>query len=589
MKSFLRSWPACLLFAALASCQYSGDPTSDENLLQFKSRPDLYPPRLFVNVSGDGVTPGCIFMAPYQSFQNSAAIYDSDGTLIWYGFDVTGSAGNVHDFGLCSYNNTDHLCFFTGQQYSGYARGHAVIMDTSFDTVRTVNSLNARSAIDQHEFNIVGDSALTAIYTPQRFDLSAYNITGGEGWIQNCVFQDIDLTTGDLNFEWSAIEHVALSEGYVEPDQSEVAGTGFSATSPWDYFHINSVDKNDDGDYLISARHVSTLYKINGIDGSIIWRCGGKLSDFELLNGLNWSYQHDARWMEVNETTEIISFFDNASNGFNRSADHSAGYIIKIDHAATPPTVELLHNYPAPEDLAISDSQGNLQIFNPSDWANSNTFVGWGSQPTVTEHDPSGNIIYRANVASDGKMNYRAYKFNVTLTPHNSPALYTYAQNVNADTSYYMSWNGATEVRRWRVYARAGCDNDWTLLDEIDKTDFETNYTASGFREFGMVEAVDGSGTGLMNSTNRGISPFVPSASLTNSCSGDGCNAVNEYGTSSGQEVVAETQPGCAAVRISVNSTSSQTSENSARSLHPGLFSAITLASASSVFVGLYL
>lgn len=70
---------------ALAShvfAQNDVDPTTDENLLQFKSRPDLSPPKLFVNETSDAVTPGYIFMAPYQSVQNSAAIYETDGTLI---------------------------------------------------------------------------------------------------------------------------------------------------------------------------------------------------------------------------------------------------------------------------------------------------------------------------------------------------------------------------------------------------------------------------------------------------------------------------------------------------------------------------
>lgn len=71
-----------LAFASYAGAQDTIDPATDENLLQFKSRPDLFPPRLFVNETSDAVTPGYIFMAPYQSYQNSAAIYDIDGTLI---------------------------------------------------------------------------------------------------------------------------------------------------------------------------------------------------------------------------------------------------------------------------------------------------------------------------------------------------------------------------------------------------------------------------------------------------------------------------------------------------------------------------
>jgi len=567
------------------------DPLGD-NYWQFKSRPDLYPSKLFVDTAEDGVTPGYIFMAPYQSPQQSATIYEQDGTPVWFGWGVTGGAG-VHDFKVCQYNGSDHLCYFEGYQYLGFARGQDVILDTNLRPVKTVTAMNGMGAIDQHEFKVVNDSALTTIYHPMPYDLSAFNITDGQGWIQNGVFQDHNLTTGELNFEWSAIEHVALSESYVDANQSEVAGSGFSALSPWDYFHMNAVDKNDDGDYLVSSRHTSTLFKINGQTGEIIWRCGGKLSDFQLQNGLNWSYQHDVRWVSYNASTDILSFFDNASNGFNQSSEHSAGYIIKLNHDATPPTVELLKSFPAPEDLPISASQGNLEILNRDDWANSNAFLNWGNQPCVTEHAPDGTILYRAAVASDGQMNYRGFKFNITLTPYDTPALYTYATSTDDDTTYYMSWNGATEVAQWRIYGRAACDSDWTMIGETPKNGFETNYTAQGYQEFGMVEAVAANGTGLKNSTNKGVTAFVPSASLSQKCSADGCPTVDAYGISTGQEVVAGTRAGCAALAISTTGTTaaqeSESTQTNAAMTGFGITSTASISMVAMLVIGLML
>lgn len=567
------------------------DPLGD-NYWQFKSRPDLYPSKLFVDTAEDGVTPGYIFMAPYQSPQQSATIYEQDGTPVWFGWGATGGAG-VHDFKVCQYNGSDHLCYFEGYQYLGFARGQDVILDTNLRPVKTVTAMNGMGAIDQHEFKVVNDSALTTIYHPMRYDLSAFNVTDGQGWIQNGVFQDHNLTTGELNFEWSAIEHVALSESYVDANQSEVAGSGFSALSPWDYFHMNAVDKNDDGDYLVSARHTSTLYKINGQTGEIIWRCGGKLSDFQLQNGLNWSYQHDIRWVSYNASTDILSFFDNASNGFNQSSEHSAGYIIKLNHDASPPTVELLKSFPAPEDLPISASQGNLEILNRDDWANSNAFLNWGNQPCVTEHAPDGTILYRAAVASDGQMNYRGFKFNITLTPYDTPALYTYATSSDDDTTYYMSWNGATEVAQWRIYGRAACDSDWTMIGETPKNGFETNYTAQGYQEFGMVEAVTANGTGLKNSTNKGVTAFVPSASLSQKCSADGCPTVDAYGISTGQEVVAGTRAGCAALAISTTGTTaaqeSESTQTNAAMTGSGITSTASISIMAMLVIGLML
>lgn len=342
--------------------------------------------------------------------------------------------------------------------------------------------------------------------------------------------------------------------------------------SPWDFFHINSIDKNSDGDYLVSARHTSTLYRINGSTGEIVWRCGGKLSDFDLLNGLNWSNQHDARWLSQNASTEVISFFDNASNGFQTSANHSQGYIIQINHDAQPPNVELLRSYPAPNDQVISASQGNLQIFDTDDYLNSNVFVSWGSQPVVTEHDSEGNILFRANVALSGLLNYRAYKFNVTLTPEDAPALYTYARTTDSDTVYYMSWNGATEVQSYNIYGRSGCDSDYTLVGNVTKTGFETNFTASGFQEFGMVEALDANGTAIRNSTSRGIKAFVPSQALSENCDDDACQVVDQYVVPAASVSVAETRSACAAQPVQtaqdslLNSTSSGSSSSSSSS-----------------------
>jgi hypothetical protein len=76
---------------------------------------------------------------------------------------------------------------------------------------------------------------------------------------------------------------------------------------------------------LISGRHVSTLYSINASDHTINWRlsCPGtdrpQPSDFE-CQGFNFSSQHDARFVSENDTHTVVSIFDNASNGLNKTA-----------------------------------------------------------------------------------------------------------------------------------------------------------------------------------------------------------------------------------------------------------------------------
>ena len=51
--------------------------------------------------------------------------------------------------------------------------------------------------------------------------------------------------------------------------------TGF----PFDFFHINSINLDQDGSLLISARNTWAVYDLDAADGEIEWRLGGKHSE----------------------------------------------------------------------------------------------------------------------------------------------------------------------------------------------------------------------------------------------------------------------------------------------------------------------
>ena len=95
------------------------------------------------------------------------------------------------------------------------------------------------------------------------------------------MFQEIDVATGKMLFTWHSLGHIRLAE-------SEAAlppNSGKGSTAPYDYFHINSVEKLPNGDYLISARNTWGVYEISGKTGKVVWRLGGKKSDFEMGRG----------------------------------------------------------------------------------------------------------------------------------------------------------------------------------------------------------------------------------------------------------------------------------------------------------------
>ena len=77
------------------------------------------------------------------------------------------------------------------------------------------------------------------------------------------------------------------------------------------------------------------------------------------------------------------------------------------------------------------------------------SFVGWGQQPYFTEHGPDGALVRVAGALPSDNGSYRAYRFPWTARPDGPPGGGGHGDG--AAVTVYASWNGATEVARWRV------------------------------------------------------------------------------------------------------------------------------------------
>jgi hypothetical protein len=288
--------------------------------------------------------------------------------------------------------------------------------------------------------------------------------------------------------------------------------------------HINAVDKTSDGDYLVSSRHTETIFKISATNGSIIWQLGGKDSDF--TQNYNFSYQHDVRFRSANSTTTIISIFDNASNGFNASAFFSQGKVLAVNNETMKSTELMAYGIPHPQGPndptggLLSTSQGNLQYL-----PNGNVFLGWGANAFVSESAPDGTPVLTAYFATTGALHYRAKKFNFTSNPTDVPALYSYAHNTSAPTSFYSSWNGATEVANWTYYGGSSLTS-MQKISTAAKKGFETVTEQPDFYQYTMVEAVASNGTALRNSSI--MKTFVPGSQLASVCTQSQCPLIGE-------------------------------------------------------------
>jgi len=104
--------------------------------------------------------------------------------------------------------------------------------------------------------------------------------------------------------------------------------------------HVNSIDRFSSGDYLLSGRNVNTIYKIARADKSILWRLGGKISNFSM--NFNFTSQHHAKIISENASTTIISILDNASDGWHASsARTSSAMLIALYTSEQPKRAEV--------------------------------------------------------------------------------------------------------------------------------------------------------------------------------------------------------------------------------------------------------
>jgi hypothetical protein len=160
-----------------------------------------------------------------------------------------------------------------------------------------------------------------------------------------------------------------------------------------DYFHINSIDVDQDNNLLVSARETFAVYKFDRQSGEIIWRLGGKKSDFEMGPGTRFAFQHDAR----RQRDGTITIFDNGTtvfeDGVPKAVEESRGIELELDEEEM--TAVLVHEYKHP-DKQFADAGGNMQVL-----PNGNVFIGWGRAGVVSEFSEDGELLFSASFPPD--------------------------------------------------------------------------------------------------------------------------------------------------------------------------------------------
>jgi hypothetical protein len=417
--------------------------------------------------------------------QYGPLIYTPQGRLVW--FDKLPSGETAEDLNEQTYEGQRDLTWWKGRVLSlGFGQGEDVVMNSSYQTVARVRGGNGLKA-DLHDFQIAPhDVAYITAYNPIRCNLKAAE-GATDGTIVDTAIQEIDIKTGLVRWEWHSLDHVGASESQVEAP---------ATAAPWDWFHINSIDPEPDGNLFISARSTWAGYQLEGGSGRILWRLGGLKSSFKMGAGTRTAWQHDGRVLADGEVT----FFDDGSN----PPIHRQSRAVRIALDLATREAHLVAAYTHPDPPLLAASQGNMQTL-----ASGNTVVGYGGVPAISEYGKDGALLFDAHQPFDMSF-YRAFRFPWSGRPLSPPAVLASLNDTSEETIVHASWNGATGVALWRVLAgkRSG---PLTAQTTIPASGFESSTTLPKRYARVAVQALDAAGHVLGTSRTVGVISYAAS------------------------------------------------------------------------------
>ncbi|MDQ6810783.1 MAG: arylsulfotransferase family protein, partial [Actinomycetota bacterium] len=423
-----------------------------------------------VTVNSGAQAAGDLFLAPYAGpGQYGPMILDSSGRLLW--FRPVPAGTRAADLRLQQFHGQPVLTWWQDPLVADGHRGAGlVIADSAYKDIAIVRASNGYEP-DLHAFTITPwGTALFTVYDAIRCNLSAYR-GPTDGALTDTLVQEIDLTTGLVRFEWHSLDHVALADSYMP------VRPGGSRRSPWDYFHINAIDAQPDGNLLVNARNTWAAYEVDHRSGQILWNIGGRHSSFAMGPGASPAWQHDA----IEQPDGTITFFDNG--GTPNVHPQSRGIVLGIDSRHM--TATLVSSFARPTPLHAG-SQGNFQAL-----AGGDRLIGWGQVPYFSEFAPGGQLLFDAHLPP-AYQSFTALKFAWSGNPTQPPQI-AVRRRSHRGVVVYASWNGATAVAHWRVLGGAS-PRALTALTTAPHRGFETAIALRASPRYLAMQALDSQG-----------------------------------------------------------------------------------------------
>lgn len=365
-------------YSFYTSARYQADVSKLSNDMnvnnEYNNGKDVLPPNLTVIINNNPC-PGYIFLAPFSS-ATYLSIYDINGSPYYNLAIPTGG-----DFKL---QPNGHRTYFDGTKWKHFE------VDEAGNKVDTFYCGNGYIT-DIHELRVLSNGyALVMAYDTQVVNMSTI-VQGGDtaALVVGTIYQKID-PDNNVVFQWRSWDHYDITDALHEN----------LLLHHIDAVHGNAIELDNDGNLLVSSRHLDEITKINIITGDILWRFGGLHNQFTYLNdSIPFHYQHAVRRISNGN----ITLYDNGNfhtPPYSRAAEYHLDEVNK--------TAELKWQY-VNNPIVFGTWGGYVQRLE-----NGNTLISWGgASPTITEVDSLKNIVFLA-MYPNGVFTYRGYKFPTT-------------------------------------------------------------------------------------------------------------------------------------------------------------------------------
>lgn len=321
-------------------------------------------------------------------------ILDSYGAPVWY---KRTSSGPMMDLKRLSGNR---LAFTPSTGPFGVDAGQGYWL-TTLQGASTVKQQTVDGLLTDHHDYIELPGG------PNRRALISYPIRTGAALpfgapsdiFSDGVIQEVDGGDNET-WRWTMSEHF---EPASSPFPQNFESTpGFAGTG-WDVFHINAIDRQSDGDYVVTARHMDGVFRVDRGSGTVEWTLGTPSSTdggAKKLKILGDPYNGPKRPHDARLVGNVLTMMDNQAGVPGRQS-RAVAYSINAAAGTATMLWEFRNGGP------VGATLGSVRRA-----ADGSVLVNWGAgqQPFIEELAPDGTRLMAVGLPNSGN-SYRTVKY----------------------------------------------------------------------------------------------------------------------------------------------------------------------------------